>query len=85
MFSIGSRVDVSGTMGTIRFIGNTNFALGKWAGVELDEPNGKNDGTVVGKKYFECEQGHGTFVRFSQLKLPNQKSSTPSRPVSFYK
>lgn len=35
--------------GTIRFYGHTEFAPGKWVGVELDDPKGKNNGTVKDK------------------------------------
>ena len=47
----GIRVNVKdkGLQGTIRFFGTTEFAPGKWAGVELDEPKGKNNGNVKGK------------------------------------
>ena len=40
---------------------------GKWIGVILDEPVGKNNGTVQGKTYFSCPDGHGIFVRQSQV------------------
>lgn len=40
---------------------------GKWIGVELDEPKGKNNGTVQGKSYFSCPDNHGIFVRASQV------------------
>ena len=32
-------------------------------GVELDEPHGKNDGSVQGVSYFRCPSNHGIFVR----------------------
>ncbi len=45
------------------------FAPGKWVGVELDEPKGKNNGTVLGKAYFSCRDNHGLFVRQNQLQV----------------
>ena len=52
---VGNRVEVTGkgTQGTVAFIGTTSFASGKWIGVILDEPKGKNNGTVQGKSYFQ--------------------------------
>ena len=34
-----------------------------WIGVLLDDPEGKNDGTFGGKRYFEATQGFGGFFR----------------------
>lgn len=47
----------------IRFLGPTGFAPGEWIGVELDEPTGKNDGSVKGDRYFDCETNYGMFLR----------------------
>ena len=65
----GMRVEVvgKGLIGTISYVGMTTFAPGKWVGVTLDEPNGKNDGEVQGKRYFSCPPNHGIFVRQTQL------------------
>ncbi|PWN44195.1 hypothetical protein IE81DRAFT_37527 [Ceraceosorus guamensis] len=55
--------------GTVLFVGQTSFAPGLWVGAHLDEPRGKNDGTVQGKRYFESFPGHGLFARISQARL----------------
>ncbi|KAF2471289.1 uncharacterized protein BDR25DRAFT_303348 [Lindgomyces ingoldianus] len=51
--------------GTISYIGPVPEipGLGSWIGITLDEPTGKNDGSVKGKKYFTCGNNYGTFVR----------------------
>eukprot|EP00037_Helgoeca_nana_P009774 m.85770 g.85770 ORF g.85770 m.85770 type:complete len:898 (+) comp19796_c0_seq2:74-2767(+) len=65
---IGDRVVVDGTLGgTLRFWGTVQFSTGKWAGVELDLPSGKNDGRVNGKRYYSCTDRHGLFVKLSSL------------------
>uniref|UniRef100_A0ABM5GDG2 Centrosome-associated protein 350 isoform X2 n=1 Tax=Pogona vitticeps TaxID=103695 RepID=A0ABM5GDG2_9SAUR len=62
-FSIGDRVLVSNVQpGTLRFKGQTSFAKGFWAGVELDEPEGNNDGAYNGICYFDCKDKHGIFA-----------------------
>ncbi|KAI9935023.1 hypothetical protein AWENTII_005425 [Aspergillus wentii] len=52
-----------GRQATVRFAGTTHFSSGDWVGVELDEPTGKNDGSVQGERYFDCEPGFGMFIR----------------------
>lgn len=49
--------------GLIKFIGHTSFSPGIWIGVSLDAPMGKNDGTVQGRRYFDCAPEHGLFVK----------------------
>ncbi|KAF2250622.1 hypothetical protein BU26DRAFT_267068 [Trematosphaeria pertusa] len=51
--------------GTISYIGPVPEipGIGSWIGITLDEPTGKNDGSVKGKKYFECGKNCGVFVR----------------------
>ncbi|KAF2688607.1 hypothetical protein K458DRAFT_414331 [Lentithecium fluviatile CBS 122367] len=51
--------------GTVSYIGQVPEipGIGFWIGVTLDEPTGKNDGTVKGKRYFECGNNCGVFVR----------------------
>lgn len=59
----GRRVMVGGIKsGVLRFKGVVQFAPGVWAGVELDEAEGTNDGTKDGVTYFSCQPGHGLFV-----------------------
>ena len=38
--------------GTLRFYGRPKFASGVWCGLELDKPEGKNNGTKFGVHYF---------------------------------
>merc|ERR1719184_3931 len=40
-----------------------------WLGVELKTPDGKNDGTVQNKKYFNCAPNHGVFVQQVKRKI----------------
>jgi len=49
-------------VGTLRFFGATEFASGTFAGVELDDPVGKNDGSLGGIKYFTCASKYGKTV-----------------------
>uniref|UniRef100_A0A8C5JLT6 CAP-Gly domain containing linker protein family member 4 n=1 Tax=Junco hyemalis TaxID=40217 RepID=A0A8C5JLT6_JUNHY len=57
---LGDRVVIAGQkVGTLRFCGTTEFASGQWAGVELDEPEGKNNGSVGKVQYFKCAPKRG--------------------------
>ncbi|KAK6192677.1 hypothetical protein SNE40_004109 [Patella caerulea] len=79
-FKIGDRVWVGGTKpGRIAFIGETKFAPGDWAGIVLDQPTGKNDGSINGIKYFQCEPMKGVFSRVTKL-FRQPMSVPPSTP-----
>lgn len=59
---LGLRVDLEGYTcpGTVMFVG---LVGGKCRiGVKLDKPFGKNDGTALGERFFQCPGKHGTFV-----------------------
>ena len=79
--SLGAIVEVPAGRGIVRFCGATSFSPGKWVGIELSEPNGKNDGTVQGVKYFTCKPQYGVFVRPSQVKVI-AATPEPAPPVS---
>eukprot|EP00742_Colponemidia_sp_Colp-10_P007349 GILJ01007910.1.p1 GENE.GILJ01007910.1~~GILJ01007910.1.p1 ORF type:complete len:1278 (-),score=327.26 GILJ01007910.1:105-3938(-) len=68
-FDVGDRVIANGKKGYVRFYGPTQFAAGIWVGVELDDADGKNNGTVQDISYFDCEQAHGLFVRPALVQL----------------
>uniref|UniRef100_A0A8C5MVT3 CAP-Gly domain containing linker protein family member 4 n=1 Tax=Leptobrachium leishanense TaxID=445787 RepID=A0A8C5MVT3_9ANUR len=65
---LGDRVLIAGQkVGTLRFCGPTQFASGQWAGIEMDEAEGKNDGSVGGIQYFKCPSKHGIFAPVSKI------------------
>jgi dynactin 1 len=68
--SVGSRVTLGKRygLGTVRFVGETCAGAGTWAGVELDGAEGKNDGTVLGIRYFVCPPNHGLLTRLQKLR-----------------
>ncbi|CAG0885810.1 unnamed protein product [Cyprideis torosa] len=80
-FEVGQRVLVSsgGRMkGTVRYAGPVQFANGFWYGVELDYPEGRNDGSVQGIRYFTCQLGYGIFCPPGRIhQIPPSPSSSP--------
>ncbi|KAA8571551.1 hypothetical protein EYC84_001550 [Monilinia fructicola] len=82
-FEIGQTVELgNGAIGTILYIGTDPiFAAGDWIGVELEEGGGKNDGSVLGKRYFQCEMGRGMFVRPSTVTIIDRPAPPPKAPA----
>ncbi|KAF9128548.1 hypothetical protein BGW39_004965 [Mortierella sp. 14UC] len=85
---LGDRVAVEsmGLTGYLRFIGPAQFKTGIWAGIELDTPTGKNDGTVAGVTYFSCRANCGIFVLAAkivktELLLPFSPTPTGTTPA----
>ncbi|KAJ0124888.1 hypothetical protein N8I77_005876 [Diaporthe amygdali] len=68
---VGKRCRVGGDdtrRGTVMYVGDVKEipnGSGAWVGVQLDEPVGKNDGSVNGARYWGEPSGlkHGVFVR----------------------
>uniref|UniRef100_A0A4W5QRX8 CAP-Gly domain-containing protein n=1 Tax=Hucho hucho TaxID=62062 RepID=A0A4W5QRX8_9TELE len=78
-YQVGEKVWVNGNKpGYVHFLGDTQFAPGQWAGIVLDEAIGKNDGSVAGVQYFQCEDGRGIFTRPSKL----TKTAMPEREAN---
>ena len=84
-YALADRVMVGGKKGFVRYIGRTQFAKGMWTGVELETPDGKNNGTIEGVKYFTCAPKHGLFAPVSKVtpipnSLPNLKVQSQPAP-----
>ncbi|XP_006880629.1 PREDICTED: CAP-Gly domain-containing linker protein 4 [Elephantulus edwardii] len=75
---LGDRVVIAGQkVGTLRFCGTTEFASGQWAGIELDEPEGKNNGSVGKVQYFKCAPKYGIFAPVSKIsKAKDRRKNT---------
>lgn len=76
---VGKRCRVGGEdsrRGTVRYVGDVKEipgGLGPWIGVHLDEPVGKNDGSIAGTRYWgeESTLKHGVFVRPERVEVGN--------------
>ncbi|KAI1388766.1 CAP Gly-rich domain-containing protein [Hypoxylon trugodes] len=74
---VGKRCRVGGDdsrRGEIKYVGEVKEipgSLGAWVGVHLDEPVGKNDGSIGGTRYWGTESAlkHGVFVRPERVEV----------------
>lgn len=75
LITIGTPVIVHDTLhGILLFTGKTKFGPNPsndvWYGICLTPPDtGKNDGTILGVKYFECSKGLGLFTRLDNVRI----------------
>ena len=75
---VGASCHVLGrSAGVVRWFGAVEFAAGVWVGVELSKiGSGKNDGSVLGVRYFNCQHNTGVFVRPEQVTFDVQAAAT---------
>ncbi len=78
---VGQTIELAdGRIAIVRYIGQPHFATGDWVGVELEDGSGKNDGSVQGERYFDCEMGRGMFVR--PTAVASIREAAPQRPAA---
>lgn len=68
-FKKGDSVSINNKyFGKIQYIGPIENKDGIWVGIELNKPVGKNNGTYMGIKYFDCRPNYGIFVKENKIK-----------------
>jgi hypothetical protein len=67
-------------IGTVRYVGMVGSS-GLCAGIELDEPLGKNDGSFGSTRYFHCRPLYGIFSPLSAVKAL-KRAPPQSMPIS---
>lgn len=79
-FPIGGRceVDPGARRGTVCHAGPIINTKGIWIGICLDEPQGHNDGTKDGKRYFECPgDKYGVFSKPANVRVGDYPELDP--------
>jgi dynactin 1 len=67
-FKIGQTVETNAhQQGLVQYVGPIHVAEGDWLGIELPKPEGKNDGSLRGERYFSCPPFHGLFTKESNI------------------
>ncbi|XP_071084956.1 uncharacterized protein [Haliotis cracherodii] len=71
--NVGQRVEVllGGEIfrGTIQYKGCIITKKGEWVGLALDEPVGDSCGMILGRRYFQCRDKYGVFVRANKIRF----------------
>ncbi|KAK7090215.1 uncharacterized protein [Littorina saxatilis] len=55
--------------GTVQYKGSVASKKGEWVGIALDKPVGDNNGLLFGRRYFQCRERHGVFVRADKIRF----------------
>jgi len=79
-FPAGSRCecDPGARRGVIGYVGPIIAKKGIWIGIALDEPQGQNDGTTDGKRYFECQgPKYGCFAKAQNVRVGDYPERDP--------
>jgi tubulin-folding cofactor B len=68
--TVGMRARIVGDRrGTVAYVGPVAFAKGHYVGINLDEPVGKHDGEVKGKRYFQADPMSGVMVPAEEVEV----------------
>ncbi|KAI8879772.1 hypothetical protein K501DRAFT_226015, partial [Backusella circina FSU 941] len=80
---IGQRVSVPSMnlTGTLRYVGQIDSKKGVWAGIELSDAQGKNDGSAQGVRYFTCPTDCGIFIGVGKVVLLASSLLPPPPPT----
>ncbi|XP_062521296.1 uncharacterized protein LOC134196229 [Corticium candelabrum] len=63
-------------VGTVRYKGRVVMQRGVWVGLEMDTSVQGHSGLYWGQRYFECQDGHGVFVKPAALDfIPSPRRS----------
>lgn len=79
-YPIGGRCecDPGARRGTIRHAGAIINTKGLWIGICLDEPQGNNDGSKDGKRYFGCPgDKYGMFAKLENVRVGDYPERDP--------
>ena len=79
---VGQKVRLTGkdVQGVVAFVGPTNFASDTWIGLKLDEPRGKNNGTVQGVEYFKVSSKQPVFTDRDNQNSAKRSTACSSNP-----
>jgi|Transcript_122497 tubulin-folding cofactor B len=79
-YPLGGRCecDPGARRGTIRHAGPIINTKGLWIGICLDEPQGNNDGSKDGKRYFDCPgDKYGVFAKLENVRVGDYPERDP--------